>query len=112
MSLTGMFHLQRSLSEAQAIPVFGPIIVSPVKAVVSLAQMIMGLASFILLGSATLVFQKKCLLDKSITALGQVGLGLIGITYSLSNIITLGYAGYFFESLKTSHQTTVIISNS
>jgi hypothetical protein len=97
MSLDTLFLIQRSLSSAQTFPIFGPLVVSPVKASISLVQTIVGLASIIFLGMGACILQSYPLTTMTLIAMGKTGLGIIGLIYALSNILTLGYIGYVCE---------------
>lgn len=94
-----MLNVQRYLSRAQATPVIGPLLVSPVKAVVSTAQLIAGLVATIFLGTLSMLTFNDFLAAKTLQALGHAGLGFTGLAYSVSNFISLGIVGYRFESM-------------
>ena len=96
--------LQRSLSIAQAVPVIGPILVSPVKALVSTAEIIMGIAQTTLCGTGFLV----CLTlkvpgsvffgEQSLIGAYHMLSGTGSLAYSLANFLTFGMTGIFIES--------------
>lgn len=89
------------MSTAQAVPVLGPVFVSPCKAVVSLAQAITGFAVGVIFASLTVVtFGSDWCAGKTFQALGHVGMGVMAFGYSLINILTLGIAGYQIETLR------------
>lgn len=95
-----MYNVQRTLSGAQATPIVGPLFVSPVKAVVSIAQIIGGLVFGILFAPLSFVFNSEWLAGKSLACGGHLGLGFFSLGYSLTNIVSLGFVGYKFEVLK------------
>ena len=98
MSVSGCYSVQRSLSTGQAIPVVGPLVVSPIKAVFSVAQLIAGIAGSILFGTLAIVSNFTRPLDEiAFKSLQHAGLGLIGLMYSVSNMLSLGIVAYRFE---------------
>lgn len=94
-----MFEVQRQLSEWQATPVVGPLVVSPIKAVVSLAETIVGVVGTIFFGflSALTGLTSDDLIGYTFKSMGHVGLGLAGLAYSIANFATLGIVGYSIE---------------
>lgn len=96
--LGAMFQIQRGLSKAQAIPVIG-LAFSFVKGALSIAQIIVGIAATILLGTLANVFNSEYLAKKCFVALLHVGLGAVSLGYSLANICTFTVAGYRIENL-------------
>lgn len=97
MTVTAMYDVQRSLSTSQNIPIVGPLIASPIKAVISTAQLISAIAATVFLGSLAVVTWDETLRILTFEAIAHCGLGLIGLIYSLSNIITLGIVAYKIE---------------
>lgn len=95
-----MFRFQSTLSEAQAIPVLGPILVSPCKALVSLAQIVVGIASGVLFGSLTVITWSDWCAEKTLQSITHVGMGFMAFGYSLVNIFTLGIAAYQIEGAR------------
>lgn len=93
------WDVQNALSEAQTNPIGGPFLISPIKAVLSLAELIAGFAIFVLFGTLTIVAHNKILGAITAEAALHTGLGLIHFAYSLSNIISLGVVGCFIEDL-------------
>ena len=98
-----MYDCQRSLDKAQAMPVVGFIFVSPIKAIVSAVEFVIGFALTIIGALGTLLH--LCFTGKfsdslshfTWTAMKEAGLGLLGIAYSVCNILTLGILGYRIE---------------
>lgn len=99
MSISGSWEIQRSLSKLQAIPVIGSTLVSPVKAVVSLAETVAGIAGAIIFGTLAVVTSSPYCAEKCIKSVAHIGLGLLGFMYSVSNFISLGIVGYTVENL-------------
>lgn len=107
-SLGSTFEAQRRLSSAQAIPVLG-VAVSVVKGVLSLVQIIAGIAGTILFGSlafgALLTSNERmrsfsdCMVNYAGQSILHAGLGILSFIYSGVNIATLGLAAYRFEKL-------------
>lgn len=107
--------LQRNLSVAQqALPIVSPLVVSPVKAVVSIAQIIYGIARATFFGVATLsayslniFFNDNYKISNATALLGeQMGYGMLdqingtcSLIYSLSNLFTLGVTGFVCERI-------------
>jgi hypothetical protein len=101
-----LYELQRNLSVAQASPILGPLIVSPAKALVSVAEIIIGIAIAVLFGVFSLLFilfhQNDALswtATQTAYGLGNVGLGVTSLIYSVANMGTLGLFGYAVENL-------------
>jgi len=93
-----MLSFQSALSTAQAVPVLGPVFVSPCKAVVSLAQIIAGFAGGVIFGALTVVsFGSDWCAGKTFQSIGHVSMGFLALGYSFMNILTLGIAGYHIE---------------
>lgn len=97
--------LQRNLSVAQAFPVVGPIVVSPTKAIVSLAQVITGFSKAVFFGTGVVISFTFRLEKALVHCLKQSGNGFLEIfngtcslSYSLANICTLGMTGFFCET--------------
>lgn len=83
--------IQARLSEAQSKCIVGPLFVSPVKAVVSVAEVAGGLAMAAIAGVAGGVCcGNETLLNISSKGFGLVGEGLVGIISSVFNVATLG----------------------
>jgi hypothetical protein len=97
-SLEIAWNFQRKLSSYQAFPVLGPVIISPIKATVSVAQAILGFAAAVILGtfSGVLLFNPY-LGKKFLVSLAHFGQGSLGCGYSLANMLTLGGLAYAIE---------------
>lgn len=91
------YEAQRTLSKAQTIPLFGPALVSPVKAFCSLVETIAALAVTILFGTLTFITENPTIFLITTNAVLHAGLGLFGLGYSIANIVTLGLVGLSFE---------------
>lgn len=104
--------IQRSLSKAQATPAVGPLIISPGKAVVSVAQIISGVARGVFCGVAALSIccvksfceekYKVSQAEKFFAKQSGYGFldefnGTCSLIYSLSNFFTMGITGYVCE---------------
>lgn len=103
-------NMQEKLDELQAIPIIGPVIFSPVKAVVSIAGIINGLALGIFYGVATVINRMT---DRSYFNFVYYGLkrdaekgfssaveGVGNLLYSAVNICSIGIVGAFIERRK------------
>lgn len=93
-----MYGWQEGLCKAQTIPLFGPLVISPIKAGVSLTQFVLGLIASIISGLGFLLtccHQKSHdeatdLLSKS---LSHTLCGARGLASSIANMVTLGIFG-------------------
>lgn len=92
-----MWDVQREMSRAQTISVIGPLFVSPVKAMVSVAQIVGGLAMTILLGSAAVITRDYWFVLKSVESMAHVAEGAFGFSYAMINLCTFGVAGALTE---------------
>jgi hypothetical protein len=90
---------QRTLSKAQAIPVVGFLLASPVKALFSTLEFIVGIAATIFFGTGAVLILNDKLAGYAWKALQHAGLGLTGICYSIGNVLSLGLLGYRIESI-------------
>ncbi|MEI8364859.1 MAG: hypothetical protein WCF65_00415 [Parachlamydiaceae bacterium] len=102
----GLNGVQRGLSVAQAVPVVGPIAFSPCKAILSVAQLVTGLAKTIFFGTfalSSLVFKlpKITVWCGERTSEGVRGVfnGTCSLIYSSANLLTLGIVGFTCEGL-------------
>lgn len=86
---------QKGMSRAQAYPLVGPFIVSPVKALISIVQTIVCLVGVIFLGLLSIPF--KTPRDGGLLAGYYTVSGLISFSYSVINILSLGILGYKVE---------------
>lgn len=92
-----MNSVQNGLLRAQAVPVVGPFVVSPVKLSISLVQMIMGLVGTIFFGMLTFVFCcSNCCALKAKASFNHIQMGGKGFMHSLLNILSLGCLGKSF----------------
>ncbi len=99
MAISESWEFQRTLSVAQATPIMGPLLVSPVKAVVSIAQLIVGVVGSIFFGFfAALTFNDR-LGELAFKSLCHAGMGFLGLLYSVSNFVSLGIIGYNIENM-------------
>lgn len=98
-----MLDVQKGLSKAQAVPVVGPLIGSPVKALVSLIELVVGFIFAVVLGIVSVL---GCCCSNNFaneagkgafTAGTHALLGLWGIGYSAANFLTLGILGFVIE---------------
>ncbi len=97
--LSNVTNVQRQLSVAQSYPIVGPLIVSPCKALVSLAQIIGGFISGIFLGiAAVFACGNQWTLERFVESFGHVSLGSLSLGYSIANILTLGIIGWQIEN--------------
>ena len=97
-----MHRFQRFLGEAQAFPILGPAIASPVKAGVGLVEVVGGIAGAVIFGSCATVVgfcggSNEWLSNRTIESGLYVGMGAASTVYGLSNMITLGITGYVVE---------------
>lgn len=95
-----LYETERSLSNAQALIVVGALVVSPVKAVFSLALVVGGVALSILFAPLALVFRSDLLGRISLGGLVSAALGTVSFFYSLINLATLGLVGFKIEWMK------------
>lgn len=94
----GATTIQRALSIGQAVPILGPAIVSPIKAIVSLIE---GIAAGILYGVGK-AFDKcfnKGWGESEFTRLSKCLAvhAAVNLCYSIVNMATLGLAGLYLE---------------
>lgn len=92
-------NTQRTFSIRQTIPVIGPILFSPIKALTSLVEIIMGIALSVIFLVAGILCCCSCYLyGKSIECITHTVTGTASLIYSLANILTLGILGYVIET--------------
>ncbi|HEV8051012.1 MAG TPA: hypothetical protein VGP47_00845 [Parachlamydiaceae bacterium] len=96
--------IQRSLSSLQAIPVIGPLVFSPIKMGVSVAEMISGFAIGIIFGIGATVSNSigaNSLCNElgiiSLRGFGHALTGFASLFYGASNLATLGLVGGCLE---------------
>lgn len=115
MTALDMMSIQRDLSQSQSIPVVGPICISPIKAVVSIAQIIAGLAGTILFGPIAYFTHNNELALLSVHSFLYLGTGIIGLLYSVTNMLTLGILGLSIErkmeDRRTANHREIIIEH-
>ncbi len=102
-SVQGMLDFQRGMSKAQATPLVGFAIISPIKAVVSLVQIAVGLV-FAVICAIFSAFTGGCgtpcgkgFTKGACTSMAHAGLGMISLTYSIVNILSFGIASLVLE---------------
>ena len=105
MAITESWEFQRNLSTAQATPIVGPLLVSPIKAVVSVAQLVVGAVGSIFFGLLAAISLNDKLGELAFKSLCHTGMGLLGLLYSASNFVSLGLVGYRIENLGASRQS-------
>lgn len=96
-SVEKMYDAQRRLSFAQSVPIVGPLIFSPVKAIVSTAQIIAGLASAIFWGIGFCLTEDYFISSRLQEATIHVGMGCGSLAYSFVNFVTYGLVGFTAE---------------
>jgi hypothetical protein len=105
-----MTTFQDFLSKAQALPIFGPIVVSPIKALTSTVELVAGIAGVILFGSLTcltlLVVPRVgfACLEATYLSLRLASHGKNELVYSLVNMISLGLIGAICENNKRTYR--------
>lgn len=93
-------EIQDFLSAFQATPIVGPIIGSPIKALVSTAMIIMGIARTIFYGlvAMVLLFQHSEMNQSALYGLKLIKVGIPHLSYSILNLCTFGIVGYALET--------------
>lgn len=93
--------LQGRLRNWQAYPIIGPVIFSPIKAIISLVQLVLGMLVYIFAKLAASLCCSKCcagLKNKIQHVVNQAHhnmvIGLGELYYSLTNMATIGIVGY------------------
>ncbi len=89
--------MQAVLSRAQAVPIVGPLLVSPVKAVASVLQIAIGIFSAISLGLSAALTGLRNLDKRTVQALSYASLGYLSFCYAAINMNTLGIFGFLVE---------------
>ena len=97
-----MSGLQNGSSQLQAIPILGPLVGSPLKAVISIAQLITALAlkcfsAMCLFNNNNQYFTTRYQ-EMSFKANEQIKEGSYHLLYSAVNILSLGVTSYYTES--------------
>ncbi len=89
--------IQCFLSESQAIPLIGPLFVSPFKAALSLIQIIAGVAFALISATFGSLFGSPAAMKFAATSKLHVGLGILSLCYSLVNMLSLGILGFYLQ---------------
>ena len=89
--------LQRVFSKAQIIPLIGPIVVSPVKAIVGLVEIVAGSVLGLLSGVFGTIFLSRPLLGCSVTSLKIACHGALSVIYAVGNLLSLSILGWIVE---------------
>lgn len=100
MTFSIISKVQSNLSTYQAVPIVGPIVVSPIKASMSSLQISGGLAAGLGFAATTLISDNNKLKDYTIDSFAECGNGVISLAYSIVNIASLGIVGYAVENEK------------
>ncbi len=100
-SIQTMFDFQRNLSRLQAIPVMGFVVVSPVKAVFGIAQMVLGVALVIIgcVGHLLTLGQTDCIPKLIDISAQHVLIGGFATGYAIANITTFGLLSILIEGV-------------
>jgi hypothetical protein len=93
-------NIHKPLGQAEGIPLVGPAIVSPIHIVVSAVQLAVGLV-FAILSAIAALFCLPCsregtdfFAQKAGSFIMHAGCGLVGIGWSVANMISLGCLAY------------------
>ena len=97
-SLKVSYKIQRGLGWLQSGYVVGPLVVSPVKALISTAEVIVALASVIFLSVAAFVMDDSSYMSRTLIPIVHIQHGLLNVVYSISNILTFGALSRKIES--------------
>lgn len=92
-----MYHTQRALSKAQAIPFIGPVVFSPIKFVVGFVQVISGVAVSVFAMLGAIISQSELFDDMGTAAFGHILMGSLGMGYSAANMASWGLLGLLIE---------------
>lgn len=95
-------EVQKTLSQAQAVPLFGFMFVSPIKLVIGLVEMMTGVSFALGFGTLCLMSQLLGRDHQSMdpftsSGLAHAALGLTSAAYAFCNMATLGVAGFVLE---------------
>ncbi len=96
--LEPMFEVQRGLSRFQAVPLLGPIVGSPIKALISTAQIVVAFVAMIFYSSLFSFTRSQTMFERTATSFGHLTMGAVGLAYSIMNLCTLGMGGLFLET--------------
>lgn len=91
------YFLQRRLSFCQALPLVGPLVVSPIKLAVSIVQTVSSIALYIFFTLLYMVSFDQTILSLTFKSGGHALMGLVGTTYSIANMLSLGILGLRIE---------------
>lgn len=91
--------IQDWLSKYQTTPLVGPFIGSPIKALLSTAELISGVAFSIIFGTLFMLTGSTTLGTWTMNMGDHTDLGVRGLIYSLVNFVSLGWVGYRIEKL-------------
>ena len=98
--------IQSGLSKLQTLPIIGPIVFSPAKIMVSVAQMIAGFATGIIAGVIATTLDRLGLHNRNLTnesysiafnGFKGAVFGFVSVFYACGNMATLGMLGQFVE---------------
>ncbi|MBA3237400.1 MAG: hypothetical protein H0T62_03500 [Parachlamydiaceae bacterium] len=93
-----LWNFQRVLSLGQAIPIIGPMFISPIKLLISSVEFVAGAA----IGLIALVFACVCnsdfLFDITFSSFELASSGLKSGVYSIVNMLSLGFYGFCTEA--------------
>lgn len=84
---------QGRLTEAQSLPLVGPILFSPFKILLSVVEIVVGVASLIF-NTLIYTFTQFPIFDDHYYSLVVVIIGLFHLGLAIFNILTLGVIGY------------------
>ena len=88
--IAAMNTVQNTLSEFQSIPIVGTFVGSPIKALVSTIEIIMGIAAAILFGPIYTLTNSTTCRDIALVAGFHTIMGMGHLLYSVANFATLG----------------------
>ena len=95
-----LYEVEECLSKAQGTPVLGPVLVSPVKATLGAVSIVCGIALAILGAFPGFICQSEFFKRVSAGGVAIFISGIRSLTYSLSNMLTLGILAYKWEWLE------------
>ncbi len=95
-----MLYVQKSLNNAQATPIVGPLFASPLKAVVSIAQLIDGLVTTIFFTALTMLMLPSDSFQafSTLAAIQNTSTGFSNLFFSVVNFMSLGIVGYKLQN--------------
>jgi len=89
-------EIQARLSTAQSFPIIGPLLISPVKALVSTIQFVAGIALGSLVGVFGALNNSRSDIKDAFELLDMGGSGLQHLAFSIANMLTLGLIGIYY----------------